>query len=42
VQKTFSVVVEPLVTVAVAEVGPVLEPKWQTRFELLGTVAVFV
>jgi hypothetical protein len=40
VQKTFSVSVEPLV--AVANVGPVPEPKWQMRLQFLGAVAVLV
>jgi hypothetical protein len=34
--------VEPLVTVAVTDVGPVPEPKWQMRLEVLGTAAVMV
>ena len=33
---------EPLVTVTVTEVGPDLEPKWQTRVLVSGPVDVLV
>src|SRR5205807_5845579 len=41
-QKRFSMSTEPLVTVAVAVVGPDFEPKWQTRVLVSGPVDVLV